>query len=67
MTVGTSKRDTQGRKICEDIWCAKKKRDVMLQSYTLNINFIVYFICIQENVVLIDCTNVNYNVQPQLA
>ena len=44
----------------------KKKRDVMLQSFTLNVNFIVYFTYFRENVVVIICTNINYNCQPYI-
>jgi hypothetical protein len=64
--TGTSKRDTQGRKTCEDIRCAKKKARRHAAKLTLNITFIVYFMYFQKIVVVIDCTNVNYNAQPYM-
>ena len=42
--------------------CEEKARRYAAKL-TLNINFIVYFICFQENVVMIDYTNVNFNAQ----
>jgi hypothetical protein len=33
---------------------------------TSNITFIVYFMYFRENVVAIDCTNVNYDAQPHI-
>jgi hypothetical protein len=44
----------------------RKSETSCCKAIPLNINSIVYFICFQENVVVIDCTNVNYNGQPHM-
>jgi hypothetical protein len=50
--------DLRGNSVYEE----KARRHVA--KLTLNVNFIVYFTYFQENVVVIVCTNTNYNSQP---